>query len=54
MYDIDLCNGVGCPLKEQCKRYVLGAYNTDKEHRCLWWVEPKYEYGKCDNYLKAK
>lgn len=47
MYDIDLCNGINCPLKEQCSRYVLGVqlsiYDMDKEIHHLWWVEPSYK-----------
>lgn len=48
MKDISLCSGVGCKIKHQCKRYILGL----QVEGISWWVEPAYKNGKCDNLIK--
>ena len=49
MADMTLCNGIGCPIAEQCKRYltkgdpqyqsyfVVAPYNVEKEG-CKYFI----------------
>lgn len=53
MKDIDLCSGVGCPLREKCKRYLLG-FKSSRPNKVVWWLEPKFNNGKCKNYYKER
>ena len=57
-YDIDMCSGVQnnwlypCPLRENCKRFVLGKKALDENYYPIWWTKPLYENGKCKIQIK--
>ena len=57
-YDIDMCSGVlnhwphPCPLRENCKRFVLGKEALDEDYYPIWWTKPQYEKGQCRNQIK--
>jgi len=49
MNDITLCNGVCCPIKTTCQRFILAK--KLKSNRYAWWVDPCYKNDKCDNLI---
>ena len=49
MNDIALCNGVCCPIKTTCQRFILAK--KLKSNRYAWWADPCYKDGKCDNLV---
>ena len=55
-YDIDMCDGmVGndyCPLRENCKRWVLGQKALAENFPRIYWIYPCYENGKCKLQIK--
>lgn len=54
--DIDHCAGNGCPLRESCRRYLLGQMAEAKAHQYTWWVSEEYnaETNACKNMLLIK
>lgn len=48
MNDMDLCSGVGCAIKQKCKRYIE-QYSADE---LSWWVDPKCNNGACPNLIE--
>jgi hypothetical protein len=44
MPDITMCEGLECPLKENCYRYTA----TPNEHRQSYFAEIPYKDGKCE------
>ena len=46
-FDITLCPGTGCPLKNKCKRYTAGVKAIELGFFPLWWMEPDYNNGNC-------
>ena len=59
-YDIDMCEGVAadksspCPLRERCKRYVLGKRAVSENYYPIWWIVPPYENGKCEHFIEIR
>lgn len=43
--DIDHCPGNGCPLRESCRRYLLGQMAEAKAQQYTWWVSEEYDAG---------
>ena len=54
--DIDHCPGDGCPLRESCRRYLLGQMAEAKAQQYTWWVSEEYDAGTnaCNNMLMIK
>lgn len=52
MYDMDLCNGIKCPLKDKCLRYTHGLKAIENNRSFSWWVEPAYNEGNCYNFIE--
>lgn len=54
--DIDHCPGNGCPLRESCRRYLLGQMAEAKAQQYTWWVSEEYDAGTnaCKNMLIIK
>ena len=54
--DIDHCPGNGCPLRESCRRYLLGQMAEAKAQKYTWWVSEEYdaETNACENMLMIK
>lgn len=54
--DIDHCPGNGCPLRENCRRYLLGTMPEAKAEKYTWWVSEEYDAGTnaCENMLMIK
>ena len=52
--DIAHCEGTGCPLANECKRFQLFQHwkEKKKEERLTPFVEPMYKDGKCINFLE--
>lgn len=48
--EIDLCNGVACPLKRNCKRYLDTEFIDFSNP--TYWVEPSYLNGSCKYQIK--
>ena len=52
--DIAHCEGTGCPLANECKRFQL--YKIWKEKKKEEWltpfVEPRYSNGECENLIE--
>lgn len=57
-YDMDMCDAmVGngyCPLREQCKRFILGQKALMENYPRIYWIEPCYEDGKCELFIEVK
>ena len=58
-YDIDMCDAMThdngyCPLREQCKRFILGQRALMEDYYPIYRIEPCYEDGKCELFIKAK
>lgn len=54
--DIDHCPGNRCPLRESCRRYLLGQMAEAKAQQYTWWVGEEYdaETNACENMLMIK
>ena len=54
--DIDHCPGNGCPLRESCRRYLLGQMAEAKAQQYTWWVSEEYdaETNACNNMVTIK
>ena len=54
--DIDHCPGNGCPLRESCRRYLLGQMAEAKAQQYTWWVSEQYdaETNACNNMVTIK
>ena len=56
-YDMDMCSGERkdalspCPLRDKCKRYVLGLKALSENYYPIWWIVPPYENGKCKIFI---
>jgi hypothetical protein len=50
MPDITMCNGEGCPLKENCYRFTA----TPSEYSQSYFIEIPYdnEYERCEHHWK--
>ncbi len=47
MADIAMCNGIGCPVKEQCHRHTA----IPNEYRQSYFVDPPLkDEGRCDYF----
>ena len=49
-YDMDMCDGMTndngyCPLREKCKRFILGQEALIENYRQIWWIYTAYEGG---------
>ena len=59
-YDMDMCTGRNdgaiamCPLRERCKRYILGQKAMREFRYSIWWVMPAYKNGKCYLFVENK
>lgn len=59
-YDIDMCMGARedksspCPLREKCKRYILGKRAVSENYYPIWWIVPPYENGKCKYFIETR
>lgn len=59
-YDMDMCTGhrdnttTLCPLRERCKRYVLGKKAVSERFYPIWWMTPSYMNGECKFFIEAK
>ena len=52
MSRIDLCNGVGCPRRTGCQRWVKYVMIKNKKLKCpVWWVDPAWKDGRCRNFI---
>ena len=59
-YDMDMCSGADsrksvpcCPLRNNCKRYVLGKKALSENFYPIWWMNnAPYENGDCELQIK--
>ena len=55
-YDMDMCDAMiendYCPLRENCKRWVLGQKALMESPSHIYWIYPCYEDGKCELQIK--
>ena len=59
IYDIDMCDAMThdngyCPLRQQCKRFILGQKALMEDYHPIYWIEPCYEDGKCELFIEVK
>lgn len=55
IFDITICEGVDCPIKDSCFRHY--AHIKAKESESLYvsvFLTAPYKDGKCDYYSKTK
>lgn len=53
--DIAHCEGTGCPLANECKRFQLFKIwkeKEKKEYRLTPFVEPRYDDNNCENFWR--
>lgn len=53
-FDMDLCSGDGCKLKDKCVRYLTGVEAIRIEWAPCWWTEPVFENGNCILFIQKK
>lgn len=59
-YDMDMCTGhrdntiTICPLRERCKRYILGNKAVSEHYYPIWWMLPSYMNGECKYFIESK
>lgn len=58
-YDIDMCDAMThdngyCPLREQCKRFILDKRALMEDYHPIYWIEPCYEGGRCELFIEVK
>lgn len=58
-YDMAMCNGMTkdngyCPLREQCKRFILGQKALMEDYYPIYWAEPCYEDRGCELFIAIK
>ena len=53
-FDIDLCSGDGCKLKDKCARYLNGVEALRIGWAPCWWTEPVFENGNCILFIQKK
>lgn len=59
-YDMDMCTGhkdntiAPCPLRERCKRYILGKKAASEHFYPIWWMLPSYMNGECKYFIETK
>ena len=46
MSDITMCEGIGCPIREKCYRFL-----TDAEFMQHYFLKTPYEYSHCDKFI---
>lgn len=57
-YDMSMCDAqLGnddelCPLRGNCKRWVLGLKAVADGHKLIPWVFSRYDRGKCELQIK--
>lgn len=57
-YDMSMCDAqLGnddelCPLRGNCKRWVLGLKAVADGHKLIPWVFSRYDIGKCELQIK--
>ena len=58
-YDMDMCDGMThdngyCPMRNRCKRFVLGQKALMEDYYPIYWIEPCYEDGECELFIEVK
>ena len=59
-YDMDMCTGHRdnaismCPLRDKCKRYILGKKAVSEHYYPIWWMLPSYINGECKYFIEVK
>lgn len=59
-YDISMCtrhrdNTISiCPVRDKCKRYVLGRKAVSEHYHPIWWMLPSYMNGECKYFIEVK
>lgn len=59
-YDMDMCTGHRdnaasvCPLRDRCKRYILGKKAIDERYYPVWWIRPSYVNEECNYFIETK
>lgn len=59
-YDMDMCAGhrdnaaAMCPLRDRCKRYILGRKAVSEHYYPIWWISPSYMNGECKYFIEVK
>lgn len=53
-FDMDLCSGDGCKLKDKCVRYLTGIEALRIGWAPCWWTEPVFENGNCILFIQKK
>ena len=59
-YDMDMCTGhrdntiAICPLRDRCKRYILGKKALSEHYYPIWWMAPCYMNGECKYFIEVK
>ena len=55
-HDMDMCDAMVdngyCPLRENCKRWVMGQKALMENHPRIYWIYPCYKDGKCELQIK--
>lgn len=57
--DMDMCDGMTndngyCPLRNKCKRFVLGQKALMEDYYPIYWIETCYEDGECELFIETK